>query len=479
MKRILLIRTYKLLGAGGPVPPLGLLSISSAIRKAYGGQYEIRVLDTGLGNFSLERLGTCLKQFKPELIGLSALSCEADLMENIASFSKSISQGCKIIAGGPHPTVAANSVLADKNIDIAVIGEGENSIVELLRALEKSSPLLYVKGIAFRENDKIFNTGPREYVENLDDLPFPAWDLIDLKEYSKFSNWNGIPKRPLYLPILTSRGCPHKCIYCHNIFGKTVRMRSPENVFEEIKYLVKQYNIKEFHIIDDIFNYDIKRAKHLCSLIISSHLKISLAFPNGLRADNIDEELISLLRKSGTYKINFGFESAVPRIQLMLKKNLNINLASAVVKKVSKTGIIAGGYFMLGLPTEKREDILKTIVFAAQSDLDTAYFFKPTPYPGSEFYNNVLRSEPNKLPDNFNTLHFYSSERSYCEVSPSELNDLILFAQQKFYLNSKRLLKGLLKSANKRLFFLHVLNAIGLILQSFILRKLNKNIRMS
>lgn len=474
MKRILLIRTYKPLGAGGPVPPLGLLYISSAIKQAFPDQYEIKILDSGIGDFCQNSLMRCLEQFKPDIIGLSTLSCETDLMRDIASISKSADKNCKVIVGGPHATVASNTLLLDQNIDIAVIGEGENTIVELLKSLNATSSLYSVNGIAFRENKKVVLTAARQYILAPDNIPFPAWDLINIKQYANFPNWNGIGKEKFYFPVLTSRGCPYQCTYCHNIFGKKLRIRSPENVLSEIDYLFKKYCVREFHIIDDAFNYDLERAKNLCSAIIASRLKVSLAFPNGLRADKIDSELITLLKKAGAYKINFGFETAQPRLQSLIKKNLDLEKASNTVRKVSNSGIITGGYFMFGLPTETRDDILKTIDFAAESELDVAYFFKVTPYPGSELYNYIKQNQKIKSEDNFDDLHFYSLERSYSQLSVEELNSLILFAQQKFYLNIKRFIKGLFKSANKKLYLYNVFNVFGLLIQSYIIRRLKK-----
>ncbi|MDD5729508.1 MAG: radical SAM protein [Candidatus Omnitrophica bacterium] len=478
MKRILLIRTFKLLGAGGPIPPLGLLYISSAIKKAFGTQYEVKILDTGTGGSNPDDIKRCLRQFNPNIIGLSALSCEADLMQEIVSTSRSVIAGCKIIIGGPHATVSGDSLLADKNIDYVVMGEGENTIVELLKALDNPGALGSIKGIAYRENDKIRLNSPREYISEPDEIPFPDWGLIDLKQYSGYPNWNGLQRQYLYAPVLTSRGCPYKCIYCHNIFGKKVRMRSPENVLQEMMLLFKEYGIKEFHFVDDIFNYDSERSKRLCSMIIASRVKVSLAFPNGLRADNIDDELITLLKKAGTYKINFGFETATPRLQAMIKKDLDINMAHNTVKRVSGAGIMTGGYFMFGFPTQTREEILQTIDFAVNSVLDNAYFFKVTPYPGSELYDSIFGSRRPDSPDTLNDLHFFSVNRSYAQTPPEELNDLILQAQQKFYLHPRRLLRILFKSSHKWLFLRTAFNAACVLLQSFLLRKLAKNLSL-
>lgn len=456
------------------MPPLGLLYISSAIKQVYPNQYEIKILDSGTGDFNLENLRHYLKQFKPNFVGMSTLSCEVDLMQNIALVCKSIIKDCKIIVGGPHASAASYSLLYDQNIDIAVIGEGENTFVELLKSFEGHTPLESINGIAFRKNNASVTTNPRDFIESMDEIAFPSWDLINLKDYLNYPNWNGISKEKFYFPILTSRGCPYQCTYCHNIFGKRIRMRSSENVIHEIEMLLNRYGIKEFHVIDDAFNYDMGRAKRLCSSIINSGLKISLAFPNGLRADKLDNELIKLLKKSGAYKINFGFETVKPRLQALIKKNLEIEDARSAIQKVSKAGIITGGYFMFGLPTETRDDIIQTIDFAAKSELDAAYFFKVTPYPGSELYDYINSYQNLKSADSFRDLHFYSVERSYSKISPEELNDLLLFAQQKFYLNGKRLIRGLFKSLNKMLFFRNIFNVMGIIIQSYILRKLGK-----
>ncbi len=474
-QRFLLIRTYKPVGAGGPVPPLGLLYIASSIRSSFAGRYELKVLDTGIGALSLEDIERELIEFTPHFIGLSSLTCESDLMHQIARLAKKIVSNAIVIVGGPHTLVARERLLDDENIDFGIIGEGERTIVELMTTLEKCSDLSMVNGIVYRRNNSGFLTRPRGYIERLDELPFPSWDLIDIEEYAEYSNWNGITKEKFYFPLFTSRGCSYNCTYCHNIFGKTVRVRSPDNVFSEVMFLYDNYHAKEFHIIDDLFNFDIKRSKEICSLLIESKKNFSLAFPNGLRADIMTEELIALLRRAGTYKINYAVETVTGRLQEMIKKNIDIPRTINTIEKTTRTGIITGGFFMLGFPTETKQEMLQTIDAAVNSDLDIAYFFKATSYPGREGSLPFRNSMGFDHTDEFKHAYFYSSQGSSADISTVDLNNLILEAQQRFFLNLKRLWRMLRKTPHKALFLKDLISMVVLILQSYLLRKVMGN----
>lgn len=473
-QRLLLIRTFKPLSAGGPVPPLGLLYIASSIRKNFGGKYELKLCDTGLQGTPLESIRKEIEEFRPHLVGLSALTCESDLMYAVAGIVKQAAKETIVISGGPHSVVAGERLLDNQNIDFGIVGEGETTIVRLMSALETGENLANVDGVAYRRNGKGFMTKSPDFIEQLDELPFPAWDLLDIKQYAGFSNWNGIIKEKFYFPIITSRGCPYHCIYCHNIFGKKVRGRSPQNVFSEIMFLSDVYNAREFHIIDDIFNFDSGRVKEICRLIIDSGMNFSFAFPNGLRADIMTDELVGLLKKIGTYKINYAIETASPRLQAMIKKNLEIEKALGIIKKTSRAGIITGGFFMLGFPSEKREEMAETVNVAINSDIDIAYFFKAVSYPGSEL--TLLSPLPSLLgyPNSFRDLHFYALEGSCSEVPVKDLNALLLDAQQRFFLNPKRLWRLLHKSPRKPLFIRNLFSMFVLLLVAFLVRKLRE-----
>ncbi len=460
------------MGAGGPVPPLGLLYIAAAIRKQFGDRYQFKIYDTGTNPSSPEDFSNLLADFNPHLVGLSSMSCEADLLHRIAGQVKEHDGNTVVIAGGPHTVVVKEQLLNDQNIDFSVIGEGERTIVELLDALEEEGTVNGVAGLAYRKNGEPALTNLRNLIENLDELPFPAWDLLDPKIYAAYSNWNGELKERFYAPLVTTRGCPFHCSYCHNVFGKKVRARSPENVFAEIEYLHHTLGVPEIHIIDDVFNFDPERAKKLCAMIMGSKMQFSFAFPNGLRADIMEENLIDDLRAIGTYKIHYGFETITPRLQRLIRKNLNIPKAVQIINRTAAAGIITGAYFMFGFPTETREEILKTIDFAVASNLDVAYFFKVTPYPGSELYRSLLESGRLDEPESYDDYHFYSVERSCSDIPNRELNELILIAQQRFFLRPGRIWKTFRKAPRKLDFFKKFMNIIALIIQAYIIRKL-------
>lgn len=471
-ERILLIRTFRPVGTGGPVPPIGLMYIASAIRKAFPDK-EIRLLDVGNDDLSLEDIRHEIEKWRPHMLGLSTMSCEEGLMRAIAREAKEVLPATQVIVGGPHTNTARERILDCPDIDIAVIQEGEETIVELLSALEESRNFSAVQGLAYRDHDgRPVPTKTRRPIQDLDALPYPAWDLIDIPSYSRHQNWNGTLKHPFYAPICTSRGCPYECTFCHNIFGRNVRKRSPESIVSEIRALHERFGCREFHIVDDIFNVDVARAEATCQMIVDSGLNIALSFPNGLRADLITDNLLKLLRQAGTYKINYGFETATPRLQKVIKKYVDISKAADVFQKTSDIGIIAGAYFMLGIPTETREEMLTTIRFAEQSPLEFAAFFKSTAYPGTEIYENLREGLPADTENKYDDLHFFSVGRSMATVPPEELNALILKAQRKFFFQPRRMLRNFWKAPRKTHYLLGLFRAMILSLQGYLAQEL-------
>ncbi len=474
-RRFLFIRTFKFLKAGGPIPPLGLLYLAACLRKRFGDDFQLRLVDTGL--LGLDGVKQAITEFNPDYIGISSMSCEEDYLFELSRFCKQQHPDSTVIVGGPHATVRKEALLSERSLDYLVFGEGEETLVELLEALENKSDPLQVAGIAARTEQGVQTSEQRAPIEDLDALPFPAWDLIDAREYARFPNWNGSLKKEFYAVLASSRGCPYGCFFCHNLFGKTVRARSPESVFAELKWLHEEYGVEEVHILDDIFNFNAARATRVMELVLESKIDFAFAFPNGLRADIMTEELIRILAKAGTYKINYGFETASPRLQKLIGKNLNVEKAARTFELTSRAGIITGAYFMLGFPTQTRAEIEHTIDFAAHSALDVAYFFKATPYPGSGFFNEVFEQSSDeasglKQIENYGDYHFYSVSRSYGEVDTNELNLLMLQAQHRFYFRFSRIWRVFWKSSKKMEFLHNLLEVFALLIQSFLLKHL-------
>ena len=419
-------------------------------------RYNIKIMDFRHDKLDLGGFVSTLLSFSPDIIGFSSLTSEFNLFKKLSILAKNNAPGSIIISGGPLATNYYIDIVKNKLTDFAVIGEGELTIDELLDVIHNDGDYSSVKGIAYLKDDKVILTAPREFIQDLDKVPFPAWDLIDLKSYSRLPNWNSILARKYYAPILTSRGCVYNCIFCHNLFGKKIRARTPQNVLSEIEFLYKEYDIREFHIIDDLFNFDLERVKNICNSIIEKKLKIKIAFPNGMRVDRIDKETLKLLKKAGTYKINFSIESASPRLQKFMKKDLNFEKAKEVIEEASRLGILTFGYFMFGFPTETAEEMKETLSFAVNSKLDAAKFFKATAFCNTELakltpdfiYGDDLDYPEDRV--------FYDKNINYAAVPTAVLNSIILECHWKFYTKLSRIFRIFIKyrffGAIKKLF---------------------------
>ncbi len=467
-RSVLLVRTFRLLKGGGPIPPTSLLYVAGALRAAWP-DLPVRILDMGLGNLDAEELEPILRELEPAVVGLSTMSCEAELMHAVAAKVRAVLPEARIVVGGPHATVAWREVLADPNIDVAVLGEGEETVVELLPLLDQPEALATVRGIALRDAlGEPRATEARPLMPDLDAAPSPTWDLVDLRAYRDIPTWNGVRKQPFHAPVVTSRGCPYGCRFCHATFGRRVRFRSAEHVFAELRLLHDRHGVREIHIVDDIFNLDEERAGRVCDMITGSEMRLDIAFPNGLRADIMSPELIARLERAGTYKIHFGFETSSPRLQELMGKKLDIEAALATFSRVAKTRIIAGAYFMLGLPTETEEEARATIACAVDSDLDAAYFFKTTLYPGTDLEPAAGSPEPSS----FTEYHFHSTERSNALIPAATLNALLLEAQQRFWLRPSRLWRAFRKAPRKGEYLHSLLEVMATLLQAWLVRKI-------
>jgi radical SAM superfamily enzyme YgiQ (UPF0313 family) len=469
--RLLLVRAFVQLKGGGPVPPLGLLSLAAVLRRRFGDSVEVRVLDTGLvGEEAVRRE---LEAWKPDLLGLSAMSCEAPLLQSLAATARAACPACLVVVGGPHATVERAALLADPNLDLVVVGEGERTILGLVERLREGRGWEGLAGVCFRASDgQAVSNPPVEPIQDLDSLPYPAWDLVDLPAYARNRSWNGTLKAPFYATIVTSRGCPYGCTFCHNLFGKAVRLRSAAGVLAELRHLRDVVGAREVHVLDDVFNIDRERVKAICQGLIEARLGLSLSFPNGLRADILTPELVGLLGRAGTYKVNFGFETASPRLQESIGKRLDIPRALAAIEATSRSGIITGAYFMMGFPSETREEIDSTIELARRSRLDVAWFFKATPYPGSPFHQALLRDAPANLPRDPAELHFYSVERAHGDLPAAELNSLLLKAQRRFFLRPARVWRGFWKAPRKGEYLRSLLAVLALVVQGALMAAL-------
>lgn len=363
-------------------PPLGLLYLGSAVR-GYG--HSVRVLDARLPGFNFSQLISFLENYRPEIIGISALTCEAGHLNEISRAGRLHCPTAMIIAGGPHATAFPNQTLNESAVDVAVIGEGEVTFQNIVFGHSLDT----IDGIAYKSGSQIRKNPPRSFIDDLDQLNAPAWDLIDLDEYTSVTRFGGIAGGSPYACVMTSRGCPYHCTYCHTIFGKQFRTHSPGWVASEIRRLAVEYGVREIQILDDTFNLDIPRAREICRLVQEFTPGMKLSFPNGLRGDRISEELIGALKSAGTYRINYAVETASKEIQKLIRKNLELDEVQKAITSTSRHGILTHGFFMVGFPGETLLDMIKTFLFAYRSDLHAGVFSIVNPFPNTELFEQA------------------------------------------------------------------------------------------
>lgn len=411
-------------------PPIEYAYLSPHVEKL---GLKVAIIDLVVDAIDEEGLKTILMRKKPQYVGIKCLSFAANLSFNAAKIVKETLPACRVILGGHHVTALPEATLTYQYVDYIVRGEGEYSLAELLTALENDLPVTNIPGIGFKAQGRPVINQERAFIDNLDELPLPAYHLIDMEKYFKFSVMHGMRIRhERYMPIFTSRGCPFKCIYCHHTEGSKVRKKSPERVLEEITLLIEKYGIREFHIEDDTFNSDLKRAKKIMGLIAVLPHKVALQFPSGLRADLIDEELAAGMKRAGTFLVCTAVETGSPRIMELIRKNLDLSKVKKSVDILVKNRILTWGYFMLGFPSETRQEMQCTIDFARKLNLHFVSFSIVTPFPGTPLWN-MIDTSGISYDDYFNNLSFSSSKITVSEVPAEEMPLIKKRAIRKFF----------------------------------------------
>ncbi|HAM38243.1 MAG: hypothetical protein A2474_03540 [Elusimicrobia bacterium RIFOXYC2_FULL_34_12] len=369
-------------------PPLGLGYLASSIRK----YHYVKILDCVKEGFNFDSFRAYVLKNPPNIIGFTVYSCDVENVKKSIKIVNEINPKIKTVVGGPHPSGdPEGTILYLDSLDFAFAGESEKGFPLLLEQLSKNPTnrdYKNIPGLVWKENEKI-NINPKIFLENLDSIEFPSWDLVKLETYK--GGAHGIfTKQSPTAPIIVTRGCPYLCTFCsaHNIVGRKLRYRSIENVMEEIKLLYCKYGIREIHIEDDNFTFNVEFAKKFCNTLIGLNLPLTYSCPNGIRLDRIDKELLLLMKKAGFYNIFVGIESGSQRILESIKKNLKIEEISEKIKLIKEVGLEVSGYFILGFPDETVDDMEKTIAFSKTLNIDWAQFGAFMPIPGSDILKN-------------------------------------------------------------------------------------------
>lgn len=347
------------------------------------GICDVSILDAYESNMSEDAFKSALQKLKPDVVGITALIDQyASSAHKTAALTKSINSDIKVIMGGVYATMSPERTAEDSNIDFVVIGEGEYVLRDLAGYFMKKNPLPE-KGICYRSNGRIINTGRSDFIQDLDALPRPAYHLIDFEKYANSAPRKSVDSPPKYpcVRLMTSRGCPFGCAFCQvgAVSGKEFRAYSAKNVLDEIKYLKNKYGINSIIFYDDNLFMDKQRAKDIFQGMIDRNLVMPWVAA-ATAVFKLDEELIKLIRASGCVYIDIAVESGTERVlKKIIRKPVNFEHAKKMASLARKEGIFVAANFIIGFPTETWSEIRQTLEFAENLDIDYMKLFIATP----------------------------------------------------------------------------------------------------
>ncbi len=342
-----------------------------------------------------------IRNYDPLIVGITCQSTlHAKDAHETARLAKIAKREALLVMGGAHPSAAPAEVLKDRGVDLVVRGEGEVTLYEVVCHYSQKKSFEKILGISFRRGGKIINNPPRPLIRNLDGLPFPARHLLPMKIYFRqIAGGNNYSMRLPVATIISSRGCPGRCVYCavRTVWGRGWRGRTPGNVVNEIEELIRDWGVKEIHFIDDNLSVDKKRLRGICEEIIKRKLDIKWTTPNGIAIWLLDKKLLLKMKESGCYRLTFGLESGNKEmLHDFIGKSYDLEKAREMIKYAGKIGLWTIGTFIIGFPYETREQIKQTIDYAISTELDFAAFYLANPFPGTAMYE--IYKKENLLP---------------------------------------------------------------------------------
>ena len=419
-------------------PSLGL-GYLAAVAEQEG--HEVAIFDFGLEpDRPMEEEVQDVIDFKPDLVAFTSMTTSYASVEQAAAMLKE-ALGVTILIGGPHATSLPNETLQNPHIDYLIYGEGEETFIEFLRALENDNRQWDgFQGLWYKEDGRILNNPQRALIKDLDGLPYPARHLFRLHDYPLYA-----PTGEQMLTVLSSRGCPYNCSFCFKgIVGRTYRQRSPENIADELEHLMHAYGVRNFYFIDDLFTIDVRRLDKILDHFIERQMDIR--WQCLARVDRVNPELLGKMYQAGCREIHYGIESGNAEVLKRTAKHIDLKRVRDAVTWTEAAGIRAKGYFILGLPGDNEETIEETIEFAASLPLTEAMFSIATPFPGTQLWSELLRRHPDLIYNaDFTKSYYYNSYQSsiapFMNVSdvPDEvLSQKAIEARQRFIEAKKR-----------------------------------------
>ena len=369
--------------SGGKQIPLGVYYLAAYVRQ---GGHDVCIIDGEAHEMAVSDVVEKALEYKPDIIGISSTTVAFPRALETAREIKARTPEGPVVIGGPHVTAVGEEVLSFPEFDFAILGEGEETLKDLLDTLASGGSPSSVKGLGYRDGTVPMINASRPFIGNLDSIPFPAYDLI-----SDFRLYNPPPSNYKRLPVanvVTSRGCPNQCTFCgHSVFGRTLRQRSPENIAEEIKLLYHCYHVREIAFVDDTFTINPKRIFDLFSILNRQNIRFPWTCMS--RINTVDYGTLKFMKDQGCWHISFGIESGDEEILRLIRKNISLEETKKVVNWCHELGIRTKGFFIIGNPGETIASIDKTIRMALSLALDDVVVTLNTPFPGTSQYQTT------------------------------------------------------------------------------------------
>jgi magnesium-protoporphyrin IX monomethyl ester (oxidative) cyclase len=406
--KVLLINPPQTFYPGSDLPagnlPLGLMYIAAVLEKS---GYKTEILDAFMTDAPFKKEGKTttvgmpidliklqIQERKPDIVGVAGpFTCQIEHALKISSLAKSVDSSILTVVGGPHVTVMPKEFLeVAKDVDIAVTGEGEYGMLDIAQYFEGKKKLPDILGIAYRKNGEVAVNSHRPFITNMDELPYPAYDHVNIEKYLSPNKIGYRSFRNRAISMITSRGCPFNCCFCsvHLHMGRGFRANSANYVLNHIQYVVEKFNVKNIFFEDDNLTFDLERFEKICDGLIEKKIKIGWETPNGVRADCLNLNLLKKMKKSGCQSVFFGVESGDQQIlSNVICKSLDLNRVVEVAKICKDIGLKTGGFYIIGFPGEKKENMQKTVDFALKlkRDYDVGmHLFAATPSYGTKLY---------------------------------------------------------------------------------------------
>ncbi len=422
---------YKFLGV--VAPSLGIGYMAAVLEK---NGYDVDVLDASALELTYDEIGEEILKRNPDIVSISALTPTIGVALDSADKIKQVKPDTIVVLGGYHPTFEYESVLEEPSVDVVVRGEGEYTFLDLVRTVENGGDLADVQGLAFHDenNFSLVVTPDRPIIEDLDELPFPAFHLFPMEKYRILNITTNVAT------IITTRGCPMQCSFCSSaaLHGHHLRRRSPENVCDEIEVRLNEQNIDTIAFMDDTFTLNKKFVRDFCAEIKRRNLKFWWGCTS--RVDTLDEELLQLMKDSGCITIFIGVESADQQMLEKMNKNITVSKTEKAFKLARKVGIRTIASCVIGMPEDTKESMKKTIDFVKSLNPNYALYSLATPYPGTRFYNETFKKNLIQIKD-WSKYTLIDPVLETIDCSSKELRSIQKKAFLKFYLRPGYLIR--------------------------------------